>query len=315
MTSKYDIPSDDTDYLAQFVPGVIRSPHDPRDYIVIPQAVTLPNEYELPADIPIKNQGSKGACAAFAGMRVREGEYLRSRVAFDGSEEALYGCARDRDYLNSLCYDSGAVPRDIMDILVRIGCLSESERPYSMDLCKGMNTAERQAASSRKVREYARLGNMEMVKSFIYTQQRRVTICLLVHENFIPDANGYVPLPRGLAVGWHLITCEGWNQLGLRVSNSWSTRWGLNGYCYLPNEYAMIPAEQGGIDLNELWTLIDADPNPEVPPTFLEAWNYTGTTGWQVIGNITLPAGVNAYAVKTNYGYTVLKGWDFWTVK
>lgn len=85
--------------------------------------------------------------------------------------------------------------------------------------------------------------------------------------HFEPDANGVIPDRRG-AGGGHCMFALGLEQIDgrwhLLVQNSWGTRWGREGYCYLPESYFA--------DWHEAWRLKAAtdDPKGDVPPAAKE---------------------------------------------
>jgi hypothetical protein len=82
-------------------------------------------------------------------------------------------------------------------------------------------------------------------------------------QRFEPGANGVIPDRVGQG-GGHCMFALGLDQIGgrwlLLVQNSWGTRWGMAGYCYLPESYFS--------GWHEAWRLKAAadDPQGDNPP-------------------------------------------------
>lgn len=74
------------------------------------------------------------------------------------------------------------------------------------------------------------------------------------YNSWFSPVAGVLPKPD-FAAGGHAILAIGWDSRGLRLRNSWGTRWGLAGDCYMP--WAMVDGEA--------WKAVDTAPIP-VPP-------------------------------------------------
>jgi C1A family cysteine protease len=92
---------------------------------------------------------------------------------------------------------------------------------------------------------------------------RPVSFGIEIGNRFEPDGQGIIPDQSGRG-GGHCMCAVGLKQIGsrwyLKVQNSWSTQWGLAGYCFMPESYF-----QGG----DNWAVItnaDDPLDPNVPP-------------------------------------------------
>jgi C1A family cysteine protease len=277
-TKRDPLPAD-VDPLDYFKVGVVRpSPADPRDHKPPPalrEPVPLPGEFQLPPTEP-RNQIDRGSCGAFGVVRQVEWEFAKRGVSFDGSEEYQY--AITRQLMNELCQDSGSDPRSALRAAAEFGALSEAQCPYkSRDLCwqpdQTFTAAARQNTAGLLL-EYVRAdGDDASIKRLLYgtngADGHKVACCVLVYENFQPDAAGVIPTPRGRVLGGHWMTFEGWSDARAAwwVQNQWSGQWGMNGGCWIPYQVAALPDDRGGVWRGDLWALrATALPIPPTPP-------------------------------------------------
>jgi C1A family cysteine protease len=279
--------------LDVFKPSAIPSEVDDRDY-PFPRAkalspTALPRRFLLPED-PADNQMDRGTCMIFTAEDIARNEARRSLgVLFDPSEE--YGYARYNELDGTLGQDNGAFPRDAMAQVCE-GILLESLRPYrSTPLSQGTTEAERAEAAKRHAVEYV-LCNTQFDEMAAIFESRYVALCLTIMRNFVPDAQGYVPLPdRGAGIwGGHAMRKTGWDLdmvhngfTGFwRCKNQWSQSWGDRGYFWIPMQIDNLRSvydsnDQGGTWHQGAYTLngfIDQtipqpqpEPNPQPQPT------------------------------------------------
>lgn len=195
---------------------------------------------------PVRDQGERGTCVAFAVTAAHEAAIVTSAGAIeDLSEEVLYwGCKQvDGDHESGTSFHSAAIalstwgqpPEDLWPYDER---RQESDDTYlpppgALDsrVCR---KAQLQAAEATvaAIREHLAAG-------------RSVVIGIRIGYSFLTPKAGRIPLPEpdeALTDG-HALLVVGYNDgAGQRdgfliVRNSWGEGWGDGGYGYLPYEY------------------------------------------------------------------------------
>ena len=68
----------------------------------------------------------------------------------------------------------------------------------------------------------------------------------MVYQSFMDTTNGKIPMPNiktEALLGGHCITIVGYDDVSqmFTCTNSWSTTWGINGYCLMPYAYILEP--------------------------------------------------------------------------
>jgi hypothetical protein len=256
------------------------SPHDPRDYQYT-RLVAAAGDFQVQVPGPIDyrpnlppafNQGQRGSCAASgtiwsikAFQERTQGDYPESGL----SASFAYSLAKTIDGIPGL---EGTYPRAIMQVLQKHGVCPEILFPYNLltDLpaphVPAVSEAAMAAAERYKIQTYAQICSPgDLDRSNLLATMRQVllrdgpfVLALLVAENFIPDANGLLPLPQGRIMGGHLVGIVGdLPELGaLILRNSWGTGWGLNGYAYLPYKWLTASYDMGYY-VFEAWAATD----------------------------------------------------------
>ena len=317
MPEKYDpiiLPSQN-DYLDYFQPGAVRPHDDPRDYTMrthpLPVAPprAFPPYFMLPAR-PVQNQGQRGACAAFGvGRTLTRSDMVANTRAtsLDISEEALYAEGRAR--INLLCQDAGSDPRTNAAICCELGLPLESVAPYeSRDLCwrPGADIWQQQAVRGEK---YVSLRTREDVQAALYAGLEP-TICLQLSQNFVPDANGIIPMPSGAVWGNHCMTWAGWDHRNARrklwaVVNQWGEGWGQSGICWIPDALWDLPETKGGVwKTTGNWAIYvptAPKPEPKKDTFYIQVWRQT-PTGWDVGTPIQQEVGAYVTVKRTRDG-------------
>jgi hypothetical protein len=241
--------------------GLIPSPRDERDYLLT--SFLPPLEGGLPEEwlwwqtwqTPVKYQAGLGSCVSFASGGQKEVyDYKELGNILDLSEQFLHGKCKETDGMPNV---NGTYIRAAMDVLKDFGICEESYFPYeALYPPKGSpKEGYLENAAKYKILTYASVGiTKEALKQALY-QNGPVVVGINVHDSFVATGtDGIVQFPSGRLQGGHAILVVGYNKLGLVCKNSWSTRWGKNGYCVIP--WAVWEV----INLGEAWSIVDLMP-------------------------------------------------------
>jgi C1A family cysteine protease len=149
----------------------------------------------------------------------------------------------------TIASDSGAMVRDGLKAVARMGVCSELVWPYNI-----WRFADRPDAPSyaeallNQVLSYRRLSaDLRSMQSCLASGLPFV-FGFSVYESFMSDAvmaSGVVPMPdySEQQVGGHAVLAVGYDMArrAFLVRNSWGTGWGLVGYCWMPFDYLSSP--------------------------------------------------------------------------
>ena len=229
--------------------GAIPSPHDYRDYPVakvIPMG-TYPEEY-IPELTKVKNQGSVGACVAYALSTIKEYQERKEKTIYTQySANFIYGNRADTDYQGE-----GMFPREALKRLLEFGVCRESLMPgiWTYPAQKKLfNETVYKAALPQRVKTYASINTIEEVKNAIYFNGP-VLIVIPVYNSFcFCGYSGDLSLPYSAEQinGYHAIVAIGYTKDRLIIQNSWGENWGKGGLCYMPLNYP----------ITEKWAITD----------------------------------------------------------
>ena len=197
---------------------------------------------------PVRDQGQRGTCLAFAVTAAHEVERSGGSTPDDLSEEALYwGCKRaDGNWTSGTAFASASTALD------RWGQPLEVEWPYNP------KQADDVACSPPK-----RPGGTGWFRSGL----RRISVALAdvrtvldggipvllgltVFDTFYrPDADGHIadPPSGSSARGRHAVVVVGHQTDELLIRNSWGNTWALGGYAWIGDGYIGAHAEDAWI--------------------------------------------------------------------
>ncbi|MEN6351673.1 MAG: C1 family peptidase [Syntrophomonas sp.] len=255
----------------------IPSSYDPRDYKYLKLLGAVGDEKAVAIDYrrkmpPVFDQGQRGSCVACAGTwtlkayeEIQQGDYPA-----DGFSAAfLYTMCKQNDGAPD---EEGTTPRTAMKMLKKYGVCSEDIMPYStlenlaapqVPSVSGVAMGE---AVAFRIQTYAQICSAsDLSRDEVLTAMRQALakegpfiIALLVCENFEPDANNKLPLPKGEVRGGHAVGIVGDlpEQESLILRNSWGSGWGDNGYALLPYEW-ITSHYAGEWSIFEAWTATD----------------------------------------------------------
>lgn len=215
---------------------------------VLPRAVDLRRLF--PNDImPPYDQGRIGSCVGnaiafcFDYARRRQGVqgYLPSRLFI------YYGA---REIENTIASDAGCEIRDGIKVVANLG--APPEELWTYDITKFAmkpRIAAYTSGTSRRAIAYARVNNVGSSQEIRAALASGVPVVLgiSVYESFESDTtamSGHVamPQPSEAMLGGHCMVAVGYRPSAdgppeFIVRNSWGSRWGDHGYCYIPEPY------------------------------------------------------------------------------
>lgn len=220
--------------------NMIPSPKDERDWKVRSNLISI----ELPKKLdyrkyllPVRDQGSQGACVAVAASTMKEYQEFRDDLMWEYfSPQFIYD--------NRTNKDSGMYLRDLMRILQKIGCVTEDKYPYLKKTNQGEGLIKE--ASNFRIANYALCETIEDVKCSLVTNG----IVLIA----VPVFNHGERMWKRISdsdqqQGGHCMAIVGYDEKGFIIRNSWGKDWNGNGY-------TVFPYEDWGCQW-EIWTTVD----------------------------------------------------------
>jgi len=236
-------------------------------YTTVPEILNAsaiqPESADLRSKLPAcYDQGALGSCTANALV----GAFQASDPAFYGSRLFLY--YNERLLEGSVAYDAGATLYDGVASMIKNGVCPESDWPYvvSKFAVKPTDKCYTDALAHRVITAANVPQNLASMKASINAGHPFV-IGFAVFTSFeTPQvaATGIVPMPsmNERCLGGHAVLVVGYNDATQRwtVRNSWGTRWGDNGYFYVPYAYFLNP-----ILSSDIWNISSVTVTPAPP--------------------------------------------------
>lgn len=235
--------------------GWLRDLTDQRDKIYsAPRISHLPSYVSLlQYCAPVENQTTTSSCTAHGIVGNLEMLEKKSKTNFyDISRLFIYYNTRMIRGIEDT--DGGAYIRDGIKSLVRFGYCSEKIWKY--DEVKINNKPDRKSYKEAKrhlIKEYSRILNINDIIKCVASGYP-VIFGITLYESFeskIVAKTGKISIPKinERVIGGHCMLIIGYDMKTklFTVRNSWSSKWGDKGNCYIPFEYM----EQA----SDMWTV------------------------------------------------------------
>ena len=210
----------------------------------------LPKSVDLrPGCPPVYDQAKLGSCTANAIAAALEYD-LKRQGGQPFMPSRLYIYWNERAQLGTLDQDSGASIHLSTEVVRELGACPEGAWPY--DPIKVAVEPPKKAfvdADHLRLSQAATLDNTDLsaLKGALAAGTPFV-FGIVVYESFespIVMHTGLVPLPQRTerTVGGHALMAVGYDDESrmFLVRNSWSAKWGIDGYCWIPYDYLTSP--------------------------------------------------------------------------
>jgi len=193
---------------------------------------------------PVESQGHLGSCTGNAVVGAYE-LLLNKDVPMKFTDlSRLFVYYNARLIENVVNEDVGAYVRDAVKAVQKYGVCAESIWPYNIqDFTITPSIPSYDDARHRNIKNYYRISTLEDILDAI-NKEWPVVFSMKVYESFeeLYDRGDTAKMPStGEApIGAHAMCFVGYdlNKKVLLARNSFGTSWGMDGYCYLPFDYA-----------------------------------------------------------------------------
>lgn len=230
------------------------SPEDERDY-KLPLAPAKIEEVEITYPGEVKDQGDIGMCVAMACSYSREiVEYFQSKNFKLFSEGFIYGNREYGDYKGE-----GMYPREALKNLQKVGAVLKSDfqlvgtYPVVSEAVLAQKEQLYKLAYPYRITSYYRIYNANEVIASLKSNMPVIIVIPIYSSFYLVDKDGVVKKPgqNEQFYGYHAMLIVGVKKINetfyYKVLNSWSKKWGSNGYCYIPLDF----------DIPEMWAFTD----------------------------------------------------------
>ena len=229
-------------------------------YAAPPAALAaLPQRVDLRDQCPaVYNQGTLGSCTANAIAAAVQFDRAKQALADVFTPSRLFIYYNERAMEGTIESDSGAMLRDGIKSVARLGAPHESIWPYLIPRFRVRPSAAAFKDGARhEAILYQRLPHLvDQLKGCLASGYPFV-FGFTVYDSFESTTvarTGDVPMPaRGESVlGGHAVLAVGYDDALHRfiVRNSWGPKWGVHGYFTMPYEYLLDPSLS-----DDFWTV------------------------------------------------------------
>ncbi len=254
--------------------GAQKDPEDTRDYKIKSFLKATVGELPISLDLryrllAVRDQGGEGSCVSFATTGMKEGQ----------EAEKVWLSPRFLTQRIQANADSGAYPRDAMEILLKEGVCTEVCQPYvAREVGRLGCIKATEEAITNKIGGYARIYTIEEMKQTL-NEKGPFLASFGVTKDWYTPVNGVITAhSENPIIGGHAVCIVGYDDSrGVIIfRNSWSSGWGDRGYGYLnyydTKKYLWDAWSSVDIPESEEEKPVPPDPEPQpdpVPPTTL----------------------------------------------
>jgi hypothetical protein len=256
-----------SDFLIQRADGTRRkvggykskAPDDAKQFEPSLGLEELPPSVDLrPHLTPVEDQGETNSCVANATAGAFE--YLIKQHTgsnYDVSRMFIYYNARKLE--DDDIEDEGTAIHDAVDSLKRFGVCAEKTWPFDENRVNA-----KPHANAYDEADEAMVDQLEQVPTELdawrhcLAEGRPIIFGVALYDSFDKARKGKVPMPTDRETtrgkhGRHAMLCVGYSDTDelFIVRNSWGSKWGDNGYCYIPYEYLM----NGDYNSDDSWVI------------------------------------------------------------
>jgi C1A family cysteine protease len=235
---------------------------DQRDFAyAAPRAAlaALPPSMDLrPGCPPVYDQGQLGSCTANAIAAAIEFDQMKQKQAAPFVPSRLFVYYNERVIEGTIKQDAGAMIRDGVKSVNRLGAPPEPLWPYTIArFAQKPPTAAYKEASKHQVLSYQRVARDLAQMRGCLASGYPFVFGFTVYDSFESAAvakSGVLNMPGGgeQTVGGHAVLAVGYTDAAQRfvVRNSWGPGWGQKGYFTIPYAYLMSATLA-----SDFWTL------------------------------------------------------------
>lgn len=217
-----------------------------------PRMLDLRDKYDK--KYPIMDQGDLGSCTGFSiaslliynniKQNVEDSTPINDMDKFMPSPLFIY--YNERVAINTVTSDSGAVIRDGIKSVVKLGACRESYWPYQIQkFTDKPNTQAYTEAKKHQAILYFKINNFDINNlKAVLVEGYPFVFGFSVYTSFMSSQvakTGIVPLPKTNEnlLGGHAVICVGYDDTRqvFICRNQWGVDWGDKGYFYMPYSY------------------------------------------------------------------------------